>query len=648
MRILLAQNSLYYPAHGGGDKSNRLLMEALAARGHECRAVARISVFGEAEHRRTWRTGGARRDAAIGRRRSGGLRARGRRGPRGDQRATCAPISPRRSEAFRPDVILASTDDPAQLLLEAALRARSARVVYLARATLALPFGPDCAFPSEAKTERIRAADARGRASASTWRITSASYAGIDAVHVPISLMEPRGLAGPGPLRQRIRHPGESVRRERHRDFPGAGRCFPADGLRRRAHLGHQPSRTAPRSRARPNIRLLDPVDDIDAAAGAHARAAGAVAVGRSALAHRLEAMLRGVPVMAANVGGIPEAKMGVPYLLPVQPHREIPDRAWTSRWCRWRRCRRRISAPGARRWPPAERPRPLLRDLRTARAAPRCGTPPTYRRAVRSCSWKLRAAFAQSRDRQGAGRRATNSPPRSAGCWRSVCARRPPPPPGSPVCRPRPRPRLFCFPHAGGGAAGFRRWRSQAGRSAPCACRAASRASPKRPSSAWRRWWRRSPRPSSPGSADPSRFSATAWVPSSASSWRASCARAVCRCPRMLVASAARAPQFRRELRAAARALRGAAARGTAAAGRHPRGGARSTRPCCARSSRALEADAALYRNYVFRRRAACVPHPRLRRRGRSQHTPEHLEGWAEQTTASFAVRFFPAATSI
>jgi len=50
MRILLAQNSLYYPAHGGGDKSNRLLMEALAARGHTCRVVARISVFGELEH----------------------------------------------------------------------------------------------------------------------------------------------------------------------------------------------------------------------------------------------------------------------------------------------------------------------------------------------------------------------------------------------------------------------------------------------------------------------------------------------------------------------------------------------------------------------------------------------------------------------
>src|SRR3954468_1886558 len=52
MRILLGQNSLYYPAHGGGDKSNRLLLEGLAALGHECRVVGRISVFGEPGHMR--------------------------------------------------------------------------------------------------------------------------------------------------------------------------------------------------------------------------------------------------------------------------------------------------------------------------------------------------------------------------------------------------------------------------------------------------------------------------------------------------------------------------------------------------------------------------------------------------------------------
>src|SRR5690349_18662815 len=50
MRILLAQNSLYYPSHGGGDKSNRLLMEALAERGHQCRVLARIGKMGPSEH----------------------------------------------------------------------------------------------------------------------------------------------------------------------------------------------------------------------------------------------------------------------------------------------------------------------------------------------------------------------------------------------------------------------------------------------------------------------------------------------------------------------------------------------------------------------------------------------------------------------
>src|ERR1035438_9000852 len=50
MRILLAQNALYYPSYGGGDRSNRLLLEALAARGHECRVVARIARFGAAGH----------------------------------------------------------------------------------------------------------------------------------------------------------------------------------------------------------------------------------------------------------------------------------------------------------------------------------------------------------------------------------------------------------------------------------------------------------------------------------------------------------------------------------------------------------------------------------------------------------------------
>src|SRR5581483_7495272 len=48
LRILLAHNSTYFPSHGGGDRSNRLLMEALAARAHSVRVVARVEHFGRA------------------------------------------------------------------------------------------------------------------------------------------------------------------------------------------------------------------------------------------------------------------------------------------------------------------------------------------------------------------------------------------------------------------------------------------------------------------------------------------------------------------------------------------------------------------------------------------------------------------------
>src|SRR6185503_8106854 len=92
-------------------------------------------------------------------------------------------------EEFQPDVILASTDDPAQLLLEAALRSGS-RVVYLARATLALPFGPDCAFLSHAKTEMLGRVDAAVGVSEYVAEYIR-RFGGIPARHVPISLLEP-------------------------------------------------------------------------------------------------------------------------------------------------------------------------------------------------------------------------------------------------------------------------------------------------------------------------------------------------------------------------------------------------------------------------------------------------------------------------
>src|SRR5215469_6287536 len=148
MRILLAQNSFYYPAHGGGDRSNRLLMEALAERGHVCRAVARISRLGEAEHAQYLRDLAARLVEPESC--QGGVvtfRHEGVEVHVVTHHPNLRAYFSSQIEAFAPEIVLASTDDPAQVLLEASLRT-GARTVYLARATLALPFGPDAAFPS--------------------------------------------------------------------------------------------------------------------------------------------------------------------------------------------------------------------------------------------------------------------------------------------------------------------------------------------------------------------------------------------------------------------------------------------------------------------------------------------------------------------
>src|SRR5450631_551075 len=143
MRILLAQNSLYYPSHGGGDRSNRLLMEALAARGHAVRVAARIERFGMEPHeaflRRLEARGAVSEVAAPEvRQRLNGVDVRTL-----TLDSQWRSFFSRQVDAFDPDVILASTDDPAQLLLDIALRSPRARVVYMARATIAAPFGPD-------------------------------------------------------------------------------------------------------------------------------------------------------------------------------------------------------------------------------------------------------------------------------------------------------------------------------------------------------------------------------------------------------------------------------------------------------------------------------------------------------------------------
>ena len=326
MRILLAQNSRYYPAHGGGDKSNRVLLEALAARGHACLAVARTARFGPAEHD-AFLAELAERDL-IPEAGAQGVVKFHRAGVEVHTVTNQPSLRGYFAEqvaAFRPEVILASTDDPAQVLLDPAVRAGSARVGYLARATLALPFGPDCAFPSAAKTNVLRRADVVVGVSQYV-----ADYirreSGIPAVHVPISLLEA------GPYEPLGRFANECVLMVNPCAVKGLPIFLSLAERMPRVHFAAVPmwgTNEADRRalERQPNISVLPPVDRIEKlfARTRVLLVPSLWAEARSRIV--VEAMLYGVPVIASNVGGIPEAKLGVDYLLPVTPIARYQER---------------------------------------------------------------------------------------------------------------------------------------------------------------------------------------------------------------------------------------------------------------------------------------------------------------------------------
>ena len=638
MRILLAQNSLYYPSHGGGDKSNRMLMEALAARGHACRAVARIPVFGAAEESRYLAELAAR-----------GVAPQPAAGALVFHRAnvevhvvTTAKLRSyfaAQAEDFRPDIILASTDDPAQVLLEAAFRAPSARTVYLARATIALPFGPDSAFPSATNAARIRSAARVVGVSEYVARYVR-EYGRMDATHVPISLLEPGRTARAGPLRQRVRHHGEPLRRQGHRHFPRPRGLFPNVAFAAVPLWGaNQRDRAA--LAERPNIHVIDPVDDIDLLL-ARTRillAPSLWAEARSRIV--VEAMLRGVPVMAADVGGIPEAKMGVPYLLPVNPitgyRTQMDDRMN----------------------PVADVPPQDIAPWRDALARLLSDRPhyEEISRASRTAAQHYAAHLTIAPFEKLLQETPLPTEPRPSGSGPALPLPRTPPTPRHPPSQPRPRILLvsrrrrrpihppFLFPLRRRRHSRVAPWR----RRLPAVCPVLLPARESRLAEA--------PFQRMPPLVDALTAAIRPYLDRPFAFFGHSMGAAVAfelarklrllglPQPRLLIASAARAPQFRRnytpppapsqpEFLAELRRLEGLPPE------------ALDDPAILAAILPALTADAALYRNYVYAEDAplACP----IRAYGGSADPnihSEHLEPWAAQTSASFAVRLFPGA---
>jgi glycosyltransferase involved in cell wall biosynthesis len=316
MQILLVQNASYFPSFAGSGKSDRLLMQALAQRGHRCSVVARPDD-----------------SLPSGRDHVAALNARGIRPAVTDAGAivfthesvavhvvTAGTVRAYAVEQFarmRPDVVLVSTD-PLNNLVGDLANAGAEKVVYLARTTTLLPFGPDAAFPSRTKTEAIQRVCA----------VTAVSgfladyirrHSGIEAQHVPIQLLEAAEGPALGAFENRFVTMVNPCALKGIAVFLALADLFPHAEFAAVPTWGTTSEDRAALA-ARPNVRILDPVDDVRDLLR-QTRVMLVPSLWPEARARILvESLLHGVPVLASDVGGNREAAMGLPCLLPVTP----------------------------------------------------------------------------------------------------------------------------------------------------------------------------------------------------------------------------------------------------------------------------------------------------------------------------------------
>ena len=330
MRLLMTMNVPYTRSHGGANRSNRGLIEGLARRGHEAFVVAPALAQPSPISYEEWIEELAGLGIAVTPQDEdtvaftwGGVRVFAVRQP-GRVRGVLA----RTIERLSPDRVLVSSEDPSQSLLAAALDRAPGRVVYLALTPPLFPFGPESLYPSELRTALVLRAAAIGCLSQVVADYVR-QHAGVAAfVYAP-----PSFGSGPFPaidafddgavlLMNACAVKGLPIFLELARRFPNIRfAALPGYGTTAadRDALGRIPNIELWR-----NERELDDIfcrTKVVVVPTLWMESFGMVVV---------DAMLRGIPVLAADHGALPEASLATAPLLPVRPitgyGRELDD----------------------------------------------------------------------------------------------------------------------------------------------------------------------------------------------------------------------------------------------------------------------------------------------------------------------------------
>ena len=290
MRVLLAANASYAPPRGGSTRSNIVWLDHLKSRGHDCRILA------AGENGTT--------DSGIP---VSGVPDLSRNPTRLQDEI----------RSFDPDWVLVSSEDVAHTLLRQAWAAASDRLIYLAHTPQWYPFGPASWHPDPKATDIVRSCCGIVAIARTTQAyIREHCSAEATVIHPPIYGDPPWPLLAREDGAVGMINPcvvkGISIFLEMARRFPQS------------TFLGLAGWGTTSADReamaALPNVRVVEPVRHIDEVLS-QLRLLLMPSLwfeGFGLIAE--EAMLRGIPVIASNAGGLVEAKQGAGYTLPVRP----------------------------------------------------------------------------------------------------------------------------------------------------------------------------------------------------------------------------------------------------------------------------------------------------------------------------------------
>jgi glycosyltransferase involved in cell wall biosynthesis len=294
MRILLTANASYAPPRGGATRSNMIWLDWLARAGHSCRVVAGPSKPGaEFLHHASIQV------ISV------------------DEPAARVHTLGREIREFAPDWVLVSSEDLGHGLLREAHRAAPDRLVYLAHTPQFFPFGPASWNPD--RRARAIVADSAGIVAIGAHM---ADYVERVLGRKPTVIHPPIYGAGPWPVHASF-----------DRGFVTMINPCAVKGISLFVDIAARMTdcrfavvpgwgTTAEDRRALeclPNVSFLPNARDID----------DLLAPTRILLAPSLwyegfglivmEALLRGIPVVASDSGGLCDSKQGTGYVLPVR-----------------------------------------------------------------------------------------------------------------------------------------------------------------------------------------------------------------------------------------------------------------------------------------------------------------------------------------